>query len=116
MRASRPRFLQGAHRFEGLGYDKPFLIDPDLTYTVPEGWEAQAVYFRAGNSSDELVSVLLVRDGLAMRWFPVGARDCMHVSLRIVEDLDAGTQLELHLAAPETASGFIVVDLGLMEV
>ncbi len=116
MRESRPRFLQGIHPFEGLGMDKPFLIDPELTYVVPEGWEAQAVYFRAGNSSDELVTVQLVRDGVPMRLFPVGAKDTVHVSLRIVEDLLSATRLEVHLAAPPSASGWIVVDLGLMEV
>jgi len=116
MRESRPRFLQGVHPFDGMGMDKPFLIDPDLTYVVPQGWEAQAVYFRAGNSSDELVTVLLVRDGVPMRLFPIGAKDSVHVSLRIVEDLTADTCIEVHLAAPASTSGWIVVDLGLMEV
>lgn len=116
MRESRPRFLQGTYPFEGLGLDKPSLVDPDLTYVVPEGWETQAVYFRAGNSSDELVTVALMRDGVPMRLFPVGARASVHVSLRIVEDLMAGTQIEVHVAAPASTSGWIVVDLGLMEV
>jgi len=96
--------------------DKPVLIDPELTYVVPEGWETQAVYFRAGNSSDELVTVVLLRDGVPMRLFPVGAKGSVHVSLRIVEDLLSGTRLEVHVAAPASTSGWIVVDLGLMEV
>jgi len=116
MRESRPQFLQGIHPFEGLGMDKPFLADPELTYVVPEGWEAQAVYFRAGNSSDELVTVVLLRDGVPMRLFPVGAKESVHVSLRIVEDLLSGTRLEVHLAAPASVSGWLVLDLGLMEV
>ena len=116
MRESRPQFLQGVHPFEGLGLDKPVLIDPELTYVVPEGWETQAVYFRAGNSSDELVTVVLLRDGVPMRLFPVGAKGSVHVSLRIVEDLLSGTRLEVHVAAPASTSGWIVVDLGLMEV
>jgi len=116
MRESRPQFLQGIHPFEGLGMDKPFLVDPELTYVVPEGWEAQAVYFRAGNSSDELVTVVLLRDGVPMRLFPVGAKESVHVSLRIVEDLLSGTRLEVHLAAPASVSGWLVLDLGLMEV
>ena len=116
MRESRPQFLQGVHPFEGLGLDKPFLIDPDLTYVVPEGWETQAVYLRAGNSCDELVTVVLMRDGVPMRLFPVGAKGSVHVSLRIVQDLMSDTRLEVHLAAPPSTSGWIVVDLGLMEV
>ncbi|MGI9022335.1 MAG: molybdopterin oxidoreductase [Acidimicrobiales bacterium] len=116
MRESRPRFLQGVHPFKGLGLDKPFPIDLALTYVVPQGWEAQAVYFRAGNSSDELVIVMLVRDGVPMRLFPVGAKDSVHVSLRIVEDLTSDTCVEVQLAAPVSTSGWIVVDLGLMEV
>jgi assimilatory nitrate reductase catalytic subunit len=34
----------------------------------------------------------------------------------VVEDLDDGTVLELHLAAGEGQSGTLVVDLGLVEV
>ncbi len=91
MRESRPQFMQGTYPFEGLGLDKPIPIDPELVYVVPAGWEAQAVYFRAGNSSDELVTVVLMRDGQPMRLFPVGAKESVHVSLRIVEDLLSGT-------------------------
>jgi assimilatory nitrate reductase catalytic subunit len=40
----------------------------------------------------------------------------VHVPLRVVEDLDSGTTLELHLAAPEGVTGTAVVDLGLVEV
>ena len=36
--------------------------------------------------------------------------------LRVVEDLDSGTVVELHLAAPDGVSGAVVVDLGLVEV
>jgi assimilatory nitrate reductase catalytic subunit len=34
----------------------------------------------------------------------------------VVEDLDSGTTVELHLAAPDGVSGTVVVDLGLVEV
>jgi assimilatory nitrate reductase catalytic subunit len=37
------------------------------------------------------------------------------VALRVVEDLDSGTLVELHLAAPEGVGGAVVVDLGLVE-
>ena len=38
------------------------------------------------------------------------------MALAVVEDLDEGTVLELHLAAPDGLAGTVVVDLGLVEV
>jgi hypothetical protein len=113
---SIPRFLQGAYPFEGQGLDKPGPVHAALTYVVPAGVTTQPVYFRGGNSSAELVAVVLVRDGVPMRWFPIGARSDTHVALRVVEDLLADSRLELHVAAPEGTSGTVVVDLGLVEV
>lgn len=113
--ASRPHFLQGIYPFEGRGLDQPFLLHPELTYRVPRDTEAQFVYFRGGNSSDELVTVIVVRDGTPMRLFPIGARSGVNMPLRIVEDLLADTQLEVHLAAPH-GSGQVVIDIGLVEV
>lgn len=112
---SRPRFLQGVFSFQGRGLDRPFLVDPSLIYVVPRDTEAQLVYFRGGNSSAELVTALIVRDGETMRYFPMGAKSGTHVALRVVEDLLAETRLEIHLAAPE-GPGQVVVDLGLVEV
>lgn len=111
-----PRFLQGVFGFEGQGLDKPALLDPSLTYTVPEGVTGQVLYVRAGNSSSELVTVVLAFDGTPARWLPVGAREGMHVSLRVVEDLLSGSTVEIHYSAPEGAAGSLVVDLGLVEV
>jgi assimilatory nitrate reductase catalytic subunit len=113
---SQPRFLQGVYSFEGRGLLKPFLLDDELAYVVPPGLQAQLVYFRGGNSSSELVYVVLVRDGDPMRYFPMGARGDSHVSLRVVEDLLSDTRLEVHLAAPEASSGFAVIDIGLVEI
>ena len=113
---STPRFLQGIFPFEGQGVDKPAALHDTLTYTVPMGITTQPLYFRGGNSTDELVTVVLVRDGAPMRYFPVGARDSVHVALAVVEDLEEDSVLELHLAAPEGVSGTVVVDLGLVEV
>ncbi len=113
---SRARFLQGVYHFEGKGIDAPVPLDAALTYTVPPGVVAQPVYFRGGNTADELVCLVLVRDGKPMRYFPIGAKGEVHVPLRIVEDLDAGTVLELHVAAPDGVPGAVVVDLGLVEV
>jgi assimilatory nitrate reductase catalytic subunit len=113
---STPRFLQGVFPITGEGLAKPAPIDPVLRYTVPSGQTAQALYFRGGNSTGELVYVLLLRDGEPMRWFPIGARGDCHVPLRVVEDLPGGSVVELHAAAPEGVTGEVVVDLGLVEV
>lgn len=113
---STPRFLQGVFAFEGKGLDQPVPIDNTLAYLVPDGVVAQAVYLRAGNSADELICLVLLRDGRPMRLFPIGAKGDVHVPLRVVEDLDAGTAIELQLAAPAGVSGTVVVDLGLVEV
>ena len=114
--SSTARFLQGVYEFRGKGLDKPFLIDPQLTYTVPAGNEAQFVYFRGGNASGALVCAILVRDGEPMRYFPIGARASTHVALRVVEDLLAETEIEIQLVAPAGASGHVVIDVGLVEI
>jgi assimilatory nitrate reductase catalytic subunit len=113
---STTRFLQGIYLFEGQGMDKPVPLHSDLSYRVPMGVTTQLLYFRGGNSSNELIVVVLFRDGVPMRYFPIGARAGIHVALRVVEDLEHETTIELHLAAPEGLTGTIVVDLGLVEV
>ena len=113
---SSPRFLQGVFPITGEGLAKPGPLDPALRYTVPSGKSAQALYFRGGNSTGELIYVLLVRDGEPMRWFPIGAKADVHVPLRVVEDLPGGTVVELHAAAPDGVAGELVIDLGLIEV
>jgi len=89
------RFLQGIYAFEGAGLDKPVSINTDLSYLVPDGVISQALYFRGGNTTDELITVVLMRDGVPMRYFPIGARSDVH--------------------APLGLSGHLVVDLGLVE-
>jgi assimilatory nitrate reductase catalytic subunit len=110
------RFLQGVFGFEGQGLEKPVAIDDSLSYVVPPGVTAQALYFRGGNSAAELVVVVLMREGVPMRYFPIGAKSDVHVPLRVVEDLTGDTSLELLLAAPEGVTGTLVVDFGLVEV
>ncbi len=114
--SSTPRFLQGIFNFEGQGLDAPYLLDESLTYTVPPGATTQPVYFRGGNSTDEMIYLTLVRDGNPMRYFPIGAKGFTHVSLRVVEDLLADTVIELHLAAPKSLVGTVVIDTGLIEI
>ena len=113
---STTRFLQGIYPFEGRGMDKVVPLHPDLSYRVPMGVTTQPLYFRGGNSTDELITVVLVRDGAPIRYFPIGARAGTHVALRVVENLEDETTVELHLAAPEGLIGTVVVDLGLVEV
>lgn len=113
---SRPRFLQGVFPFTGVGLDKSAPLADGLVYVVPDGAVGQVVYLRAGNSSPELLLLSLVRDGEPMRLFPVAARGDVHVPLRVVEDLPAGTVLSIDVAAPDGVEGSAVVDLGLVEV
>jgi assimilatory nitrate reductase catalytic subunit len=109
------RFLQGIYPFEGAGLDKPVPISADLSYLVPDGVISQALYFRGGNTTDELVTVVLMRDGVPMRYFPIGARSDVHVPLRVVEDIEGGSVVELQLLAPLGLNGHLVADLGLVE-
>ena len=112
---STPRFLQGAYEFTGKGLDEPVPIDAALRYVVPAGAVTQPVYFRGGNSTKQMVTVVLFRDGTPMRYFPIAAKGATHVALRVVEDLLADTVLELYVAAPDGVKGTVIVDLGLVE-
>jgi assimilatory nitrate reductase catalytic subunit len=112
---TKHRFLQGIYPFEGAGLDKPVPISADLSYLVPDGVISQALYFRGGNSTEQLIAVVLTRDGVPMRYFPIGARSDVHVPLRVVEDIDGGSVVELQLVAPLGVTGHVVVDLGLVE-
>jgi assimilatory nitrate reductase catalytic subunit len=109
------RFLQGIYPFEGVGLDKPVPISADLCYAVPDGVISQALYFRGGNTASELITVVLMRNGVPMRYFPIGARSDVHVPLRVVEEVDGGSVLELQLVSPLGLTGHVVVDLGLVE-
>jgi assimilatory nitrate reductase catalytic subunit len=111
-----PRFLQGVFPFTGRGLDKPQPLGAELRYIVPNGVVAQPVYLRGGNSTDELICVVLIRDDAPMRYFPIGAKADTHVSLRVIEDLPPASTIELFIAAPDGLAGSVVVDLGLVEV
>lgn len=111
-----PKFLSGVFRFAGAGLGHPTLLDASLAYVVPFDKRAQLIYFRAGNSSGELVSVTLAKDGRPFRYFPVGAKAAIHVPLAVVEDIFPESRIEVLLAAPEGASGDLVLDIGLLEI
>ena len=112
----RPRFIQGVFKFEGAGLGMPVRLGSGASYKVPADKRAQIVYMRAGNSIDELICLTLLRDGQAMRYFPVGARQSVHVPLAVNEDVFPESQLEITLAAPKGSAGMVVIDLGLLEV
>jgi hypothetical protein len=111
-----PRFLQGIFPFTGEGLSKPALLSSTLTYLVPGDKRSQLIYFRAGNSSEELVVVTLLRDGNPMRLFPIGAKAAVHVSLAVVEDLMPDTKLDITIAAPSGVIGEVALDIGLLEI
>jgi hypothetical protein len=113
---SKPQFLQGVFAFTGAGYDKPVPVADALDYAVPGTRRAQLIYFRGGNSSGDMVSVILLRDGKPMRYFPIGAHAGVHVPLAVVEDLEPDQTVTLALAAPAGSSGTLVVDIGLIEI
>ncbi len=115
MDLSKPAYLQGIYEFSGSGLTQPTALD-QASYTVPYDKRAQLIYFRAGNSSDSLINIVLVRDGEAMRYFPIGAKSTEHVSLAVVEDIAPDSVIELHVAAADKVSGTIVVDIGFVEI
>jgi hypothetical protein len=112
----KPVFLQGVYPFEGVGLQNPTAFQPAVAYRVPFDKRSQLIYFRAGNSSDELIYVLFKRDGKTFRYFPIGAKDATHVSLAVVEDLQPETVLDVLVAAAPGSKGLVVLDIGLMEI
>ena len=108
-------FLQGVFPFVGSGQEKPAPIHRELAHFVPDGIINQTLYFRGGNSSSELITIVLMRDGVPMRYFPIGAKSDVHVPLRVVEDIEGGSVIELFLLAADGVAGFVVVDLGMVE-
>jgi assimilatory nitrate reductase catalytic subunit len=113
---SKPRFLQGVFAFRGDGYDKTFVLDPSLSYTVPPDKRAQMIYLRGGSSASAMVFFALVQAGKPVRLFPVAANGSIHVPLAVVEDLEPETQVQIFLGAPEGISGTAIVDLGMIEI
>ena len=107
-----PVLLQTITPFEGRGLEAPMPLG--LAYTVPDGRTAAMLYFRAGSTVGGMVNATILRDGKPMRYFPVAANSAIHVSLAIVEELPAGTQIEI-VAAGE-GSGMLILDVGYLEL
>jgi hypothetical protein len=100
----------------GQGMTVPVPLAPRATYRVPTDRRAQTVYFRAGNASSELITLVLTREREVMRYFPIGARSGTHVALAVQEDISPETTLEVLLAAPEGLMVPVVLDVGFMEL
>ena len=110
-----PRFLQGVYPFAGRGFFDLGPLNEALTYVVPAGTQAEVIYVRAGNLSDDLVYLALCVNGAPARYFPVGPKADFHVPLSITEAHAAGTRIEIGLAAPRGLDGSVVVDVGILE-
>lgn len=110
-----PRFIQGTFSFTGGGLAAAAELSPQATYKVPGDRRAQLIYLRAGNASDVLVCLTLLRNGEVMRLFPIGAKSAVHVPLAVVEDIFPDSELELKGSAPEGVTVEVVVDLGFLE-
>lgn len=113
---TQSRFMQGVYGFEGRGLRHSCLLAAELSFKLPFHKRGQLTYFRAGNSSDALIYLLLLGNGQPLRYFPVGAKASLHVQLAIVEDLAPETQLEVHVGAPEGVNGAVVIDIGWLEL
>ena len=116
MALENPKFIQGVHAVSGAGLTRAVPLAPQVRYSVPFDKRTQLVYLRAGNSLDDMIYLVLTRDGKPMRYFPIGAKGAVHVPLAIVEDIEPESQLELLVGAPEGAIGSVLLDLGLVEV
>ena len=112
----KPAFVQGVFSATGKGLDAPASLTPPARYCVPADKRAQTIYFRAGNAAAELIAFVLTRHGEPMRYFPVGARDGMHVALAVLEDLPPETEVEVLVSAPAGLAVSVVLDIGFMEV
>jgi len=111
-----PRFIQGVFAFEGRGLDRPEPLRPAATYKVPRDKRAQPIYLRAGNSSAEMIYLVLRQNERPVRYFPIAAKGATHVPLAIVEDIPPEAHVDLLLGAPEGVSGSLLLDLGLVEI
>jgi len=111
-----PRFIQGVFAFRGAGLGAVTPLRPAAQYKVPFDKRAQLIYLRAGNSTNELIYVSLLRQKKPFRHFPIGAKGAIHVQLAIVEDIEPESELELAVGAPEGVEGQVLIDLGLLEI
>jgi hypothetical protein len=111
-----PKFIQGVFAFNGCGLREIVPLAPEATYKVPYDKRAQTIYLRAGNSSDDMIFLVLSRERRPIRYFPIAAKGSIHVPLAIIEDIEPESELALGIGAPLGVQGDVVVDLGLVEI
>ena len=111
-----PRFLQGVYPFVGRDIFGSIPLHADLTYTTPAGASAELAYVRAGNSSDDLIYLVILANDVPLRYFPLGPKADTHVGLAIVEKHPAGTLITVHVSAPRGVTGAVILDIGIMEL
>jgi hypothetical protein len=80
--------LQTIIDIEGEGIDSP--QDLNLTYSVSQGCIAGVQYVRAGNTTEGMINITVLKDGKVMRYVPVAAGGAMHVPLAIIDELQPG--------------------------
>ena len=111
-----PRFIQGVYAFRGAGLAELVPLQPAIVHKVPFDKRAQLIYLRAGNSTPEMVYLVLLKGKRPLRYFPIGAKGAVHVPLAIIEDIEPESVLEIAVGAPHDVEGTVLVDLGLMEI
>ena len=112
----KPIFIQGLFSYKGAGLANPVPFPAPVTYVVPSDRRSQTIYFRAGNAAPELIYLVLTRAGKPIRYFPVGAKGAIHVPLAVLEDIPAGSRVEVLVAAPEELMSSVLLDIGFMEI
>ena len=71
-------------------------------------------YVRAGNTTEGIINITVLKDGKAMRYGPVAARDAIHVPLALVDELQPRT--ENSIAAAAEGSGKLILEVDILEV
>ena len=79
-----PRFLQGVYPFAGRDIYATIPLHDDVVYTVPKDFSAELTYVRAGNSSEELIYIVICANDVPLRYFPLGPKSHAHVELAVV--------------------------------
>jgi hypothetical protein len=113
---AKPQFIQGTFPFIGAGITERIPLSHEAEYLVPEGCQAEVLYVRAGNHSNEIIYLTLCANSRPIRYFPLGKSEAMHIPLAIIEPHDAGTKLTIEISAVRGESGVVILDIGLLEV
>ena len=104
--------LQTITDIEGEGIDSS--QDLNLTYSVSQGCTAGVQYVRAGNTTEGMINITVLKDGKAMSYAPVAAGGAIRVPLAIVDELQPGTEISIVAAAE--GPGKLILDVGILEV